>query len=280
MRRILIVPVLGAAIALMAGPLWAQDGAALFTDNCAPCHNIGEAGGAGPDLKDVARRHDRAWLLAFVLDPPSKNKAATMPPADLTRDAVAVVLDYIDRRSGAPAAAPAPPPEPVFTAEDVGQGRELFTGSQRFANGGPACFTCHDAETGGNLGGGTLGPGLARLATRLNGPKGTASWLSSPRTPVMRSVFDDAPLTPPEVHALTAFFVDRVRPEAPGPSPRTRRFVALSCAGAVAVLVLIGAAWRDRLVPVRRGLVDRAAGARGRAGAATHTQGFRSGGRR
>ena len=89
MRRIsnVMLP-LASAMVLMSVPLAAQDGAALFAENCAPCHNIGDAGGAGPDLRDIAKRHDRAWLLAYVLDPPSKNKAATMPPADLQRDAV------------------------------------------------------------------------------------------------------------------------------------------------------------------------------------------------
>ena len=84
MRRIFnVLAPLGTVIALMPAPLRAQDGAALFTDNCAPCHNIGEAGGVGPDLRDIAQRRDRTWLLAFVPDPASKDKAATMPPADL-----------------------------------------------------------------------------------------------------------------------------------------------------------------------------------------------------
>jgi cytochrome c peroxidase len=215
-----------------------------------------------------------------VRDPTSKNKAATMPAPALDRDAIAAVLDYIDRRSGAPVAvaAPAPPPEPTFTSEDVGQGRALFTGTRRLANGGPACLSCHDAGLDGNLGGGMLGPSLTRLATRLNGPKGTSSWLSAPKTAVMRSVFTDSPLTPPEVHALTAFFVDRVQLDAPGPTAQTRRFVAFGLAGAVAILLLIGSAWRGRLRPVRRGLIDRTA--RAAVPPATHTHGFRSGGRR
>ena len=280
MRRIFsaIAPL---AVILASAPSNAQDAASLFTDNCAPCHNIGEPGGAGPDLRNIAKRRERAWLLAYVLDPPSKNKAATMPPADLQRDAVAAILDYIDRQSAAPPMAaqpPAPPPEPTFTPEEAGQGRALFTGAQRLANRGPACVTCHDAGVGERLGGGTLGPDLMQLATRLNGPKGTAAWLSSPRTGVMRSLFRDAPMTPPEVQALTAFFMDRAGTNAPAVRPQTRRFVSLGVAGAAAIVVLIGIAWRGRLRPVRRGLLDRAR--RARQTMQPHSHGFRSGGRR
>lgn len=279
MRRIFKVPVILSVLGFpISVSVAAQDGAALFVENCAPCHNIGEAGGVGPDLRDIAKRRDRAWLLAFVLDPASKDKAATMPPVELRRDAIVTILDYVDSRSAAPLVAGEPAPAPVFTPDDIARGRALFDGTTRFDRGGPACLSCHDAGVDRSLGGGRLGPDLGRLATRLNGPKGTAAWLSSPPTAVMRSVFGDSPLAPAEVHALTAFFVDRVRPDAPASSPRTRRFVALGVAGAAAVLVLIGAAWRGRLRPVRRALVSRAA--RSRAATATHRQGFRSGGPR
>ena len=275
MRRISIM--VATASVLMCGPVAAQDGASLFTENCAPCHNIGDAGGAGPDLRDIGKRRDRAWLLGYVRDPESRNKAATMPPADLPRDAVTAILDYIDRQSAAAPVAVAAPAEPVFTAEDVAQGREFFAGSRRLTNRGPACVTCHDAGLGEKLGGGTLGPDLTRLTTRLNGPKGTAAWLTSPRTGVMRSVFGAAPMTPPEVHALTAFFVERAQPNAQASRPRTLSFVALGIGGAAVIVLLIGIAGRDRLRPVRRRLLDGTG--RARVTARSHTHGFRSGGR-
>jgi mono/diheme cytochrome c family protein len=277
MRTRLLAIALAVLLAPAASP--AQDGAALFTDNCAPCHNIGEDGGAGPDLRGIAARRQRAWLVAYVLDPASLKRDAEMPAADLSREAIAAILDYIDSRSGGAPAPPAPAaPTPVFSPADVSRGLDLFAGRARLANGGPACLACHDAGVGGGLGGGTLGPDLARIATRLSGPKGTAAWLSSPPTPVMRSVYDRKPIASAEVHALTAFFVDRVRPDAPPVPVRTRRFIALGVAGAAAAFLLIGAAWRGRLQPVRRGLVVGAA--RHSAGAAAHTHGFRSGGPR
>jgi mono/diheme cytochrome c family protein len=278
MRPTTSLAALGVLVVLLPAPLRAQDGATLFSDNCAPCHTIGEAGGVGPDLRDVSKRRDRAWLLAFVLDPASIDKAATMPASqDLSREAITAILNYIDSRSAAPAA-PVPSETPlVFTAGDVARGEALFQGRERLGNGGPSCLSCHDVGLG-RFGGGKLGPDLTRLAVRLKGPKGTAAWLSSPPTGVMRSLFDKSPLTASEVHALTAFFVDRSRPDAAVMPPEQRRFVVLGVAGTAALLILIGALWRGRLRPVRRALIDLAADAR--PARATHTQGFRSGGRR
>jgi hypothetical protein len=93
----------------------------------------------------------------------------------------------------------------------------------------------------------------------------------------MRSLFGPAPLARDEVHALTAFFVDRVRPDEPVPAG-TRQFIALGVIGSGALLALIGALWRRRLAPVRRALIAQAAA---RPPVQTeHTQGFRSGGPR
>ena len=260
MRRLAhVIVILGAIGGVAPLSLGAQDGGSLFTDNCAPCHNLGEPGGAAPDLRDIATRRERAWLLAFVTDPASQDKEATMPPPGLSREAIVSILDYIDSRSSAPRAVSAPPPAPAFTPDDVARGEALFDGRSRFSKGGPACLSCHDAGSQGRLGGGRLGPNLARIATRLNGPTGTSRWLASPPTPVMRSLFGPAPLATDEVHALTAYFVDRVRPDEPVPQG-TRRFIAMGVIGSGALLALIGALWRRRLAPVRRGLMARAAG--------------------
>jgi hypothetical protein len=191
---------------------------------------------------------------------------------------VASILAYLDTRSAGAYGAPASPApaEPAFTPADVSRGLALYQGTARLANGGPSCLACHDAGLGGGLGGGTLAPGLRLIAKRLNGPKGTAAWLSAPPTPVMRTLFRGKPLAPDEVRALTAFFDDRARPDARDVPPGTRRFGALGAAGTIAGLILVGAAWRGRFRPVRRALMARAANRR--APAATHTQGFRSGG--
>ncbi len=47
-----------------------QPGQALFKKICAPCHTIGVGDRVGPDLRDVTARRDRAWLAAFIQNPP------------------------------------------------------------------------------------------------------------------------------------------------------------------------------------------------------------------
>lgn len=262
----------GAAIgALVASPpLFAQDGKALFTDNCAPCHAIGGDPGVGPDLRDLGRRRNSDWLTRFILDPEGVTKSGDayavalakkydgtiMPPPPVTREQIAAILQYVDAVSStaAPAAA-APPPEPAFTQDDVSRGRALFLGATRLTAGGPSCMSCHAAGGEPGLGGGSLGPNLSAVAKRLNGAKGTSAWLASPPTPIMKSVFRPAPLTPPEVTALTAFLSDRAAGGGRS-STEGRRFLASGLFAAAVLLGLIGFVWRGRLRPVRRGIVS------------------------
>jgi protein SCO1 len=46
-----------------------QPGQALFKKMCAPCHTIGGGDHVGPDLRGVADRRDRAWLIDFIMNP-------------------------------------------------------------------------------------------------------------------------------------------------------------------------------------------------------------------
>jgi cytochrome oxidase Cu insertion factor (SCO1/SenC/PrrC family)/cytochrome c2 len=46
-----------------------QPGQVLFKKMCAPCHTIGGGDHVGPDLRGVADRRDRAWLVDFIVNP-------------------------------------------------------------------------------------------------------------------------------------------------------------------------------------------------------------------
>jgi protein SCO1/2 len=50
-------------------PMGNQPGQGLFRKMCAPCHTIGGGDHVGPDLRAVADRRDRAWLIDFIRDP-------------------------------------------------------------------------------------------------------------------------------------------------------------------------------------------------------------------
>jgi mono/diheme cytochrome c family protein len=278
----------------------AQDGDALFDQNCSICHTIGgPAGGDAPDLKGVAGRLDRAWLVKFILDPEGVTRSGdryavdlakkyggtVMPPPDgLTPASVEAILVYIDQRSAgahpatAPSAAGAPPPAATFTREEIARGRDLYSGRARFANSSPACASCHDL--GGVLAGGTLGPRLAGVLDRLNGAKGLSLWLSAPPTPVMRSIYRGAPLSSDEVRALAAF-VDSQRGQMAAASwSAPARLVSASLALAAFGLIAIGVTWRHRFRAVRRPLVAAAAHRAARPPGVDRGHLFRSGGLR
>jgi len=273
---------------------FAQDGAALFEQNCAFCHTIGGGGDGAPDLKGVTARQSRAWIAAFILDPEGVVKrgdvyAAAMvkkydgtvmaPTEGLTAAGAEAIIAHIEKLSGgaAPPQAAAPPAAPPVTADASGRGRALYSGEVRLANGGVACFSCHTA--GSPLPGidpGTLGPDLSRAVERLKGVAGLATWLTTTPSPVMRGVYGRARLTPDEARAIAAFVADRAA--APAPPGPPRWFFLWGGGLAAAAFVAIGATWRRRFRAVRRPLVARAAQRTHAVAASVTRQGFRSGG--
>lgn len=265
-------------IALIAAvaPVSAQDPAPFFEDNCAPCHTIGGGEQGGPDLKWVTQRHERQWLIRFVMDPEAMVasgdpraldmvkhwEGAVMPASpEMTPQLAEAILRFIENKSNGAGSAPTGAmPAPVFTPADVAVGRALFSGASRTTHGSPACITCHAAaDAGGVAGGGRLGLDLTQVSARLRGPRGVANWLEAPPTPMMRALFRRAPLTPDENRALTAFFEDvRTRP-VPRATTQAARLAGAGAAGALVGLAAMGLIWRGRFRGVRRPLVERRA---------------------
>ena len=90
-------------IILIASPLYAQDGEALFKTNCTICHTIGSGKLLGPDLANVEMRRDKAWLNSFI-----KSSASVIASGDEV--AVALFEEY----NKIPM-----PDQPTFTDADV-----------------------------------------------------------------------------------------------------------------------------------------------------------------
>ena len=88
-------------------------GQALFAKACATCHTIGGGDLVGPDIKDVAKRRDRAWLTRFLIAPEKmraekdpqlleiskKYPGVMMPNLGLMENDVSDLLQYIETRS-------------------------------------------------------------------------------------------------------------------------------------------------------------------------------------
>ena len=81
---------------------------ALFQDRCSACHSLGKGDLLGPDLKGVAARRGRAWLIRYLVAPDkmraskdpiavelAKRNKVLMPNLGLTKSEVADLINYL-----------------------------------------------------------------------------------------------------------------------------------------------------------------------------------------
>jgi mono/diheme cytochrome c family protein len=255
-------------------PVGAQETADFFKQNCTSCHTIGGGRLTGPDLKDVTKRRDHAWLATFITNPKAvidsgdsyalelvqEARGVMMPTLyGLTRERIDSLLNLIEAESKLEHSqfAGLQVSNRPLTADDVAQGRELFLGLARLGNGGPACISCHTVQGVGSLGGGKLGPDLTRVYERMQDRKQLAAWLSAPATPTMQPVFKPRPLQPEEVLSLVAFFEQSAKEGREDDSPSALRFFLLGLGGTGAGLAALDALWRRRFRTVRQALIHR-----------------------
>lgn len=251
----------------------AADGEALFKEKCFSCHTIGQGDRVGPDLAGVTGRRDRDWLRRFILAPDRmiaegdpiatellrKYKNVPMPDLGLTEAEVAALIAFLESQEGAPApateAAPTGTEAAVLPEGDAAVGKNLFTGADRFENGGPPCLSCHSVAGIGALGGGALGPDLTQAYARYGG-EGLAPVLADLPFPTMRPIFEGQPLTEAEVASLVAFLVQAAASERPASA--LWKLLLLALGGAAVLMVGAGLVWRRRLTAVRELLLRRA----------------------
>lgn len=253
----------------------AQQASDFFQQNCTSCHTIGGGRLTGPDLKDVTKQKDRAWLEHFIQGPKAVIDAGDPFALQLQQDARGVVmptvqgmtpqmakalLDLIEAESALAKSrfAGVSISDRPFTPADLQAGTALFTGGRKLSQGGPPCISCHTLGTISGLGGGRLGPDLTRVYERLGGRKATGAWLSAPATTTMQSVFRQHPLQAEEILPLLSVFEDASRRSVPADTGSEMIFLVAGFVGAGFGLLLMGWAWQSRLRSVRRSMVSAA----------------------
>jgi mono/diheme cytochrome c family protein len=257
-----------AALSLAARSV-APGPARFFAQSCAGCHSIGGGALTGPDLKDVARRQDRDWLVRYILNPkgvldsgdPSarqlvaESRGVVMPhPFGMTRERAEAVLDFIEAESQQPRSqfAALPIPDRTFTPEDVARGRELFLGQRALANGGAACIACHAVHGSGDLEGGRLGPNLTKVYERVGGRAALTAQLWAPGTPTMQPTYQQHALEREEVLALGAYLEETDKQGVEDASPVPLKFLLMGLGGAVLGLAVVSSLWGSSLRPRSR----------------------------
>jgi mono/diheme cytochrome c family protein len=242
----------------------ATGGKGIFQLKCSPCHAIGGGRLVGPDLKGVAAVRDRAWLSRFISTPDrvlasgdlianrllKEYGGVAMPNLGLSQAQVGELIAYLTENAPQKESVP-PVATTIAAAGDLQRGAALFTGVIPFQRGGAPCMACHTVSGVALLGGGSLGPDLTGIHSRL-GEAGLASILVTLPFPTMRPVYQLRPLTQAERGDLAALF--RV---AAGRRPvyNTPRIITIAVTGCMLLLLLAGVVWRNRLRSVRRALV-------------------------
>ncbi len=243
--------------------LLAFEPAEYFQQKCTSCHTVGQGDDVGPDLKGVTKRREQKWLVKFIQESQSliesgdpianqlfvKFKRKKMPDQELSEDEVIELLKYID---GGSVKAPTANIRPALNAapSEIEDGKNLFTGSVRLKNGGPACLSCHTAGDAGILGGGGLGPDLTHVYTSYN-DSGLSKVLRNISFPTMVRLYKGNPLEDEEVYKIKSYLwtIDRAAKVEHG---YNKKFLFLGIIGFLLVLGLFDLMWKGRIKKTRR----------------------------
>lgn len=188
-----------------------------------------------------------------------KHKNFQMPNYALSEAQAKDILKYIAAESGeselfVEAIEKKTEPNPI----EISSGKALYLGQKSFANGGPACITCHRNTEIGGLGGGTLGPDLTKVFSRYGGKRGLTAVLLSVPFPTMQGIFLKQTLEKEEIAHLNAYFESTNSLEE---EPVNYLFIVIGIGigflGFVMSYIIIHLIWRKRLTGVRIPLVGR-----------------------
>lgn len=204
---------------------WTQEpGEQIFQTTCFACHTIGGGRLVGPDLAGVHDRRSQEWLERFVASSQAMVKdgdaeavalfeefnRVPMPDSFISEEQIRQVLSYIKSQSSSQTADVAPseaeqvPATAPASEKDILIGQDLFQGTIRFVNNGPACNACHEVRNDAVIGGGILATELTTVFSRMGGA-GVKAILGHAPFPVMQAAYKDQSLTEDEVTALVAF---------------------------------------------------------------------------
>ncbi|GAB4248493.1 MAG: hypothetical protein Kow0079_00600 [Vicingaceae bacterium] len=252
----------------------AQDGEALFKQNCAACHRLDGKRMVGPGLQGVKEKRSEEWLLKWIRnsqeminagDPDAiaiyeeYNKMIMTPFTQLSDDEIKAILSIIPgeggnqtaeaapAKEGATTEEAAPAEEVAYTEADIALGKALFEGSKRFENKGPACISCHNVTNEDVTPGGLLAKDLTQVYSRM-GDAGVSGILSAPPFPAMANSYGSKPLTENEIHALNAFFkwADEQSANTQNADNGNGILIKGGIVGLIIILILIFVLWSNR----------------------------------
>ena len=255
-------------LALFSTASNAQNGEAIFKQNCGVCHKVGGGRMVGPDLMGVTTKRSEEWLMkwtkgsqALIKSGDADAKAiynefnVIMPDQALPDADLKSILAFIASKSNTtPVTASAdtakkavvPDASNSATPDQIESGKNIFVGSQALSNGGPACISCHNVNYNGVMSGGSLAKDLTSVYNRLGGDAGIQGILGAPPFPAMTQSYKNNPLTEKEIAALIAFFNKVEKDKANQIASTTNPLLYGGVFGLCIILLLIAGIWYKR----------------------------------
>ncbi len=242
-----------------------EETAELFKLKCGICHTIGGGRLVGPDLVNIQDKREEGWLVDFIRssqtmvkneDPDAvaiyeEYNKVLMPDPMISDTEIKALLGYIAEESGGGTeggeAKTDAAPEQVSAIEDatpdnLENGKNLFEGRVRFANGGPSCISCHNDLSSTFFAENSYSTKDISMSFANLGEKGTKAILENPPFPVMAKAFEGRELEEGEVRDLLVFLKNSGANDA----KMTSGYMLYGLLGAFALIVLFGGFWYNR----------------------------------
>ncbi len=219
------ISILFTLVLLLNISIYAQDGERIFKSTCAACHKTTNERLIGPGLANVHERRSKEWFKKFVTSSQSvinsgdvyavkiyeEYNKLLMPDqafSDAELDALFEYLKVANQSNTTVTTTEITEEMPfVPTKEDILKGQNLFTGKQRFVNGGVSCISCHHVVKEDIIAGGGLAKDLTDVYIRLKkvGVEGMITGLPFPQ---MKSSYQNHQITKEETTQLVSFLKD------------------------------------------------------------------------
>ncbi len=243
-----------------------QDGKSLLKQNCSVCHKLGTRV-VGPDLVGINEKRSEEWLLKFIKSSQTLiksgdadavaifeeyNQMVMIDQPLLNDDQIKTILLYIkeesqgkDAQAGDFDIVEVVPIE--YSENDIEVGKQLFSGKQRFINGGPSCITCHNVNNNNLISGGLLAKDLTNVYSRM-GDAGLTGIIGTPPFPAMAASYKNNALDSTDVAQLTAFlkYADQVSSDQKIKTGGGL-FIIGGGGGLIFFLLFIAMNWKNRL---------------------------------
>jgi len=266
------IAILAILIVFLVNSLQAQDGEQLY-QQCRACHTIGQGKLLGPDLLDVTKKRDVAWVKNFIKSSQTMIKSGDpdaiaifgefnnllmidypLPEADIE-----AIIKYIDSFSSADVEDEAEASDvdslsaiknadylaSIDTDEIEASGKELFEGARSFKNGGASCISCHHVNADEGVQGGLLAKDLTQSFSRIGGMAGIKGIIDFPPYPAMKDAYTNAAITEEESVQLQVFLMRADKKNVMTDSS-VSSFIKQGIVGMLVLLVIISLVWFKR----------------------------------